>query len=181
MIPPSTDRALGNALMAEAIFYGTHSDALSTALEARSKGKTDIYNGALQCALGCVDAMREAMAKATAEGKGTFSLADGATGADAEFLRKSQNMMTAEFQTADDAGVEWRLRALTEALAVTHRAWVRTITVVDTFPTKTTDKAEPMPVQVVSMPDRVSVQSVERDKEGEITSTTTVQKDFATT
>jgi hypothetical protein len=165
--------------MAEAIFYGTHSDALNMALDARTKGKTDIYNGALQCVLGCADAMREAMDKATAEGKGTYSLADGATGADAEFLRKSQNMMAAEFQTADDAGVAWRLRALTEALAVTHRACIRKISVVDTFPTKTTAKAEPMPVQVVSMPDRVSVQSVERDNEGEITSTTTVQKDYA--
>ena len=166
MIAPFTPYAIGANAAAEAMFSGRINECVTTLIEARRTGNAALHAGGKALLLETLSALRKAGA----------DLGEGRDAQAADFLRSGNATIQAELLTATPEGLEWRLLAIGEAIA-THRAWLKNATITETPPKPAA--TGPTPVQVVSMPDRVSVQSVERDKEGEITSTTTLQKDFA--
>ena len=157
--------SVGANAACEAMFSTTSTELVETLLQSNKSGNTQLFAGSLSAMLEALGALRKAGA----------DLGSGRDTQAAEFLRKGHATMQLELMNAAGDDLAWRMRAIANSLT-DYRHWLKSATVTDNHRESAPAAA---PVHVVSMPDRVRVQHVDRDKDGEITSTTTVQRDFA--
>jgi hypothetical protein len=157
--------SVGTHAACEALFSGSIKEVAETLLQANQAGHTQLLSGGLLV-------MLESLAKLRKAG------ADLSVGRDeqaAEFLRKGHATMQLEMMNAAGDDLGWRVRAIADTLA-DYRAWFKRAEVIEHH---RKSAPEATPVQVVSMPDRVTHQTVQRDSDGEIISTTQIQRDYA--
>ncbi len=157
-------QALGANTVGEA-FDGKIHEAVTTLLAAHKAGHHGILAGGQAFMVGALEAMRKACAPVAA--------APGLDARAAEFLAKGLATIECELLAADADGLAWRMAALADTLHE-HRRWIKSATVVGDH---AKEVGGAMPVRVIGMPARESLQTIERDGDGEIVQTLSVSRD----
>lgn len=163
-VPPLSRYGIGMHAAVDGLWAGTLPEVVELLIEARKQGQLQLYSGGKAAMMQAIRALQP-----------HYDLADGIDEPEeSAFLRKTAAVMEAEIMVHSGDALAWRLRTIGKCLALNRSKIKRTQVIESRAPATTA----PTPVSVVSMPDRVTHQTVQRDKDGEITATTQVQRDL---